>query len=229
VVGLLFRAKRATKSAEWFQSYRRFRGEGFTRNLAKNNLFSKSSPMAQLTRAVHAEICVSQRKLSWQICYNTCVWHQACNRCVLSSTGCLPAQQEKTLLSVGCGRRTRTPRHICGAICRAICPMSACAYLTAPPYSLIREFSAPNSTRAPAASGVCMQITPELSAGTRAPVQHKAMCNVPPACAACGVLRSAPGASSPQIVGCWPFTAAVRTLRRPRLAGEARPAAPRWV
>ena len=74
-----------------------------------------------------------------------------------------------------------------------------------------------------------MQITPELSAGTRAPVQHKAMCHVSPACAACGVLRSAPGASSPQIVGFWPFAAAVRTLRRPRLAGEARPAAPRWV
>jgi hypothetical protein len=185
--------------------------------------------MAQLTRAVHAEICVSQRKLSWQICYHTCVWHQACNRCVLSSTGCLPAQQEKTLLSVGCGRRTRTPRHICGAICRAICPMSACAYLTAPPYSLIREFSAPDSTRAPAASGMCTQTTPQLSAGTRAPVQQKAMCHVSPACALCGVLRSAPGASSPQIVGFWPFAAAVRTLRRPRLAGEARPAAPRWV
>ena len=82
--------------------------------------FLKSSPMAQLTRAVHAEICVSKRKLSWQICYHTCVWHQTCNRCVLSSTGCLPAQQETTLLSVGCGQRTRTSRHICGAICRTI-------------------------------------------------------------------------------------------------------------
>ena len=41
MVRLLFRAKRATKSAEWFQSYRRFRGADFTRNLAKNNLFSK--------------------------------------------------------------------------------------------------------------------------------------------------------------------------------------------
>ncbi len=93
----------------------------------KQPLFLKAPPMAQLTRAVHAEICVSQRKLSRQICYHTCVWHQACNRCVLSSTGCLPAQQEKTLLSVGCGRRTRTPRHICGALCRAICRISACA------------------------------------------------------------------------------------------------------
>ena len=82
--------------------------------------FLKSSPMAQLTRAVHAEICVSQRKLSWQICYHTCVWHQTCNRCVLSSTGCLPAQQETTLLSVGCRQRTRTSRHICGALCRTI-------------------------------------------------------------------------------------------------------------
>ena len=95
--------------------------------LQKTTSFSKSSPMAQLTRAVHAEMCVSQCKLSWQICYNTCVWHQACNRCVLSSTGCLPAQQEKTLLSVGCGRRTRTPRRICGALCRAICLVNACA------------------------------------------------------------------------------------------------------
>ena len=43
MVRLLFRAKRATKSAEWFQSYRRFRGAGFTRNLAKNNLFFQSS------------------------------------------------------------------------------------------------------------------------------------------------------------------------------------------
>ena len=100
--------------------------------------------------------------------------------------------------------------------------------MTAPPCSLIREFSAPDSTRAPAASGVCTQTTPELSAGTRAPVQHNAMSHVPPACASCGVLRSAPGASSPQIVGFWPFAAAVRTHQRPRLAGEARPAAPRW-
>ncbi len=69
---------------------------------------------------------VFQRKLSWQICYHTCVWHRACNRCVLSSTGCLPAQQEKTLLSVGCGQRTRAPRHICGALCRTIYLISAC-------------------------------------------------------------------------------------------------------
>ena len=61
------------------------------------------------------------------------------------------------------------------------------------------------------------------------PAKHNAMCHVSWACAACGVLRSAPGASSPQIVGFWPFAAAVRTLRRPRLAGEARPAAHRWV
>ena len=93
----------------------------------KTTSFLKAPPMAQLTRAVHAEICVSQRKLSWQICYHTCVWHQACNRCVLSSTGCLPAQQEKTLLSVGCGQRTRTPRRICGALCHVICLISACA------------------------------------------------------------------------------------------------------
>jgi hypothetical protein len=73
--------------------------------------------------------------------------------------------------------------------------------LTAPPYSLIREFSAPDSTRAPAASGVCMHNTPKISAETRVPAQQKAMCHVSPACAACGVLRSAPGASSPQIVG----------------------------
>ena len=100
---------------------------GFTRNLAKKQpLFLKAPPDGQLTRAVHAEICVSQRKLSWQICYHTCVRHQACNRCVLSSMGCLPAQQEKTLLSVDCGRRTRTPRHICGALCRTICLISAC-------------------------------------------------------------------------------------------------------
>ena len=95
--------------------------------LQKTTSFSKSSPMAQLTRAVHAEICVSQRKLSWQICYHKCFCHRARNRCVLSSTGCLPAQQEKTLLSVGCGQRTRTPRHICGALCRIICIISACA------------------------------------------------------------------------------------------------------
>ena len=93
----------------------------------KTTSFSKAPPMARLTRAVHAEICVSKRKLSWQICYHTCVWHQTCNRCVLSSTGCLPAQQEKTLLSVGCGQCTRTSRHICGAICRTICILSACA------------------------------------------------------------------------------------------------------
>ena len=95
--------------------------------LQKTTSFSKSFPMAQLTRAVHAEICVSQRKLAWQICYHKCVCHQARNRCVLSSTGCLPAQQEKTLLSVGCGQRTRTPRHTCGALCRTICLISACA------------------------------------------------------------------------------------------------------
>ena len=101
--------------------------------------------------------------------------------------------------------------------------------MTAPPYSLISEFSAPNSTRAPAASGVCTQITPKLLAETRVPSQHNGTYHVSPACASCGVLRSAPGASSPQIVGFWPFAATVRTLRRPRLAGEARPAAPRWV
>jgi hypothetical protein len=45
-------------------------------------------------------------------------------------------------------------------------------------------------------------------------------------CAAYSALRSAPGASSPQNVWVWPFAAAVRTLRRPRPAGEAHPAAP---
>ena len=94
--------------------------------LQKTTSFSKAPPMAQLTRAVHAEICISQRKLSWQICYHTYGWHQACNRCVLSNTGCLPAQQEKTLLSVSRGQRTHTPRHICGALCRTICLISAC-------------------------------------------------------------------------------------------------------
>ena len=92
----------------------------------KQPLFPKAPPMAQLTRAVHAEICVFQRKLSWQICYHTYIWHQACKRCVLSRTGCLPAQQEKTLLSVGCGQRTRMQRHICGALCRTIYLISAC-------------------------------------------------------------------------------------------------------
>ncbi len=42
---------------------------------------------------------------------------------------------------------------------------------------------------------VCMQITQELSAGTRAAAQHEAVCHVSPACASCGVLRSAPGPS----------------------------------
>ena len=92
----------------------------------KQPLFPKALPWPQLTRAVHAEICVSQRKLSWQICYHTCVWHQACNRYVVSSTGCLPAQQEKTLLSVSRGQHTRAPRRICGALCRYICIISAC-------------------------------------------------------------------------------------------------------
>jgi hypothetical protein len=88
---------------------------------------------------------------------------------------------------------------------------------------------ASNSTRVPAASRVCTQVAPELSAESCAPLsQHDAM-HMPRftgrACAAaCSVLRSAPGASSPQIVGVRPFAAAVRTLRRPRLAGEARPA-----
>ncbi len=92
--------------------------------LQKTTSFPKSSPLAQLTRAVHAEICASQCKLTWQICYNTCAWHQACNRCVLSNTGCLPAQQEKTLLSVSRGQleRTHTPRHICGALYRTNVP-----------------------------------------------------------------------------------------------------------
>jgi hypothetical protein len=98
-----------------------------------------------------------------------------------------------------------------------------------PPYSLIREISAPNSAIAPAASSVCTQITPELSAGTCAPAQHIAMWHVSSACATGSVLRSAPGASSPQIVGFRPFAAAVRTHQRPRLPGEARPAAPRFV
>ena len=102
------------------------RGADLRGTLQKTTSFSKAPPMAQLTRAVHAEICVSQHTLSWQICYHTCVWHQACNRCVLSSTGCLPAQQEKTLLSVGCGQRTRAPRHICGALCRTIYLIGAC-------------------------------------------------------------------------------------------------------
>ncbi len=101
--------------------------------LQKTTSFLKAPPMAQLhpsRAATHAEICVSQRKLSRQICYHTCVWHQACNRCVISSTRCLPAQQEKTLLSVGCvscGQRTRAPWHICDALCSAICLLSACA------------------------------------------------------------------------------------------------------
>ena len=43
MVGLLFRAKRATKSAEWFQSYRRFRGADLRGTLQKTTSFSKSS------------------------------------------------------------------------------------------------------------------------------------------------------------------------------------------
>ena len=98
---------------------------GFTlRNLAKNNLFFLEA-LPWRSSPVHAEMCVSQCKLSWQICYNTCVWHQACNRCVLSNTVCLPAQQEKTLLSVSRGQRTNTPRHICGALCRDMHIISA--------------------------------------------------------------------------------------------------------
>ena len=115
----------------------RFRGEDFTGTLQTTS-FLKAPPIAHPT--VHAELCVSQRRPSWQICYHTCALHQACNRCVLSSTGCLPAQQEKTLLSVGCGQRTRKPRHICGALYRTIYLISACGKLTAPPYSLIREY-----------------------------------------------------------------------------------------
>ncbi len=42
----------------------------------------------------------------------------------LDGSGCLPAQQ-KTLLSVGCGQRTRATRHIGGALCRTICLISA--------------------------------------------------------------------------------------------------------
>jgi hypothetical protein len=57
------------------------------------------------------------------------------DRCVLSSTGCLPAQ-------VGCGRRTRTPRHICGALCRTICPISACAFDCAPIFAHSRALGA---------------------------------------------------------------------------------------
>ncbi len=96
MVGLLLRTKRATKSAEWLQSYQRFRGEDFTRNLA-----------------VHAELCVSQRKPSGRICYHTCAWHQACNRCVLSShvssTGCLPQTPKSPIPRHGGGNSRSRP------------------------------------------------------------------------------------------------------------------------
>ena len=43
MVGLLIGTKRATKSAEWFQSYRRFRGADLRGTLQKTTSFSKSS------------------------------------------------------------------------------------------------------------------------------------------------------------------------------------------
>ena len=81
--------------------------------------------------------------------------------------------------------------------------------------------------RAPASAAYERRLHQNLSAGTCAPGRYNAMWNGLPAYAACSVLRSAPGASSPEIVGVWPFTVAVRTPQRPRLADEARPAASR--
>jgi hypothetical protein len=100
----------------------------------------------------------SQRKRWWQICYNTCVWHQACNRCVLSSAVQMPPSAAGKDAPVG-GLRAAYARATAYLRCSLPYYMPS-KRLRLNDCPLFVKFSAPNSTQA--ASRVCMQITPEF-------------------------------------------------------------------
>ena len=138
--------KRATKSAEWTESAiiiltitATFVAWKILWDFAKTT--SKYGPFQRRNSpvAVHAEVCVrasqARRKLPWRIFYHTCARHQARKKMppiayralYTCTTGCLPALQEKRLLSVRYGRHTRTPH---GAHTIAYAEKSAWAPLT---------------------------------------------------------------------------------------------------
>ncbi len=148
--------------------------------------------------ARHAEICVSRRKISRQMCHALCAKRLA--------RRLIPIVHVKPPRNAGFWRRAAGnvyARHGASGQPRMHTDYTGyfgwnrCASLVVPYHATLHLLRA-------RCGGDNL---PKTDAYSRA----------------CSVLRSAPGASRSKIADYWPFAAAVRTLRRPRLAGEARP------
>ena len=168
MVGLLIGAKRTTKSAEWIQSYQRVCGADLQRILQKQPPFFETPPMATGDdREACRNLCLSTQTLAANML--GCMCRTSGTRRMIPIVHVKPPRNGGK--DAPGGGLWTTYAHATAHL-RWVLPYHVPNNCPRPPvYALrlrIREFSAPRSTPAPAASSVFTPIMPKFLAGTGA-------------------------------------------------------------